>query len=209
MSLVINRKSVMSLYSGNSCPFSHRARIVLGEKNIAADILNVDSHSMPEDFIDLNPYHTLPTLVDRDLVVYNSQIIIEYLDERFPHPPLLPVDPVSRARARLMLYRIEQDWYNSLEAIHNSKDSAEVIRNRKALRDSLTSSAPLFSQKTFFMSDEFSLIDCSIAPILWRLPHYGIELPSQASAVNKYALRLFARDGFRTSLTETEREMRN
>lgn len=199
----------MTLYSGNDCPFSHRARIVIGEKNISVDIINVDATNLPEDLIDLNPYHTLPTLVDRELVVYNSQIIMEYLDERFPHPPLMPVDPVSRARARLMLYRIEQDWYNSLEAIHAGKDSAAATKNRKILRDSLTASAPLFAQKTFFMSDEYSLVDCSIAPILWRLPHYGIELPPQAKAVQSYAQRMFARDGFQASLTEAEREMRD
>ena len=209
MSIVVNRRAIMTLYSGSVCPFSHRTRIALSEKNITADILNVDPDNFPEDLIDLNPYHTLPTLVDRDLVIYNSQIIMEYLDERFPHPPLMPVDPVARARARLMLYRINEDWYNSLEAIHASKDNAEANRKRKVLRDSLTASAPLFGQKTFFMSDEFSLVDCSIAPILWRLPHVGIELPPQAKAVHKYAERLFARDGFRTSLTEAEREMRD
>ncbi|MEO5702610.1 MAG: glutathione S-transferase N-terminal domain-containing protein [Gammaproteobacteria bacterium] len=209
MSLVINKRSVMTLYSGSDCPFSHRARIVLGEKNINVDILNVDSANLPEDLIDLNPYHTLPTLVDRELVVYNSQIIMEYLDERFPHPPLMPVDPVSRARARLMLYRIEEDWYNPLSAIHGSKDSATITKKRRILRDSLTASAPLFGQKTFFMSDEFSLVDCSIAPILWRLPHFGIELPPQAKAVHNYAQRIFARDGFQASLSEAEREMRD
>lgn len=208
MSLIINRKSVMTLYSGSRCPFSHRTRIVLGEKNIAVDIINVDPEHMPEDLIDLNPYSTLPTLVDRDLVLYHSRIIMEYLDERFPHPPLMPVDPVSRARARLMLHRIEQDWYNVMEEM-DSGDTQHINKSRKALRDSLTASAPLFGQKPFFMNDELSLVDCSIAPILWRLPHYGIELPPQAKAIHKYAERLFARDGFKASLTEAEQEMRD
>src|SRR3990172_8761203 len=207
MSLVINRRSVMTLYSGGECPFSHRTRIVLGEKNIAVDVITVDPDNLPEDLIDLNPYNTLPTLVDRELILYNSQIIMEYLDERFPHPPLMPVDPVSRARARLMLHRLEKEWYNILEEM-KSDDYRHVEKNRKALRDSLTASAPLFGQKPFFMSDELSLVDCSIAPILWRLPSFGIELPSQAKAVHKYAERLFAREGFKASLSEAEREMR-
>lgn len=208
MPLVINRRSVMVLYSGMRCPFSHRARIVLGEKNIAADVINVEPDDLPEDLMDLNPYHTLPTLVDRDLVLYDSRIIMEYLDERFPHPPLMPVDPVSRARTRLMLHRIEQDWYTMVEAIEVSEGAA-LTKQRKALRDSLTASAPLFTQKPFFMNDEMSLVDCSIAPILWRLPHCGIELPPQAKAITKYAERLFARDGFKASLSEAEREMRD
>lgn len=199
----------MTLFSGATCPFSHRARMVLGEKNISADVITVDPAQPPEDLIDLNPYHTLPTLVDRDLVLYNSQIIMEYLDERFPHPPLMPVDPVSRARARLMLHRIEQDWYNELEEIEHAVNSQAATKHRKTLRDSLTASAPLFGQKPFFMSDELSLVDCSIAPLLWRLPHYGIELPTQAKAVHKYAERLFARPGFKASLSDAEREMRD
>ncbi len=210
MSLVINRKAVMTLYSGSTCPFSHRTRMVLGEKNISVDVLNVDPDDLPEDLIDLNPYQTLPTLVDRDVVIYNSSIIMEYLDERFPHPPLMPVDPVARARARLMLHRIEKDWYHMLEEISNTdNERAKINKNRKALRDSLTASTPLFGQKTFFMSDELSLVDCTIAPILWRLPYYGIELPPQTKAIQKYAQRIFVREGFRTSLTEAEREMRS
>ena len=207
MSLIINRRSVMTLYSGPVCPFSHRTRFALAEKNIAVDIIHVDPEHLPEDVIDLNPYHTLPTLVDRDLVLYNSLIIMEYLDERFPHPPLMPVDPVSRARARLMMYRIEQDWYSAVEDLENP-DNHRLSKARKALRDSLTASDPLFGQKTFFMSDELSLVDCVIGPILWRLPHLGVELPPQAKHITKYSARLFARAGFLASLTEAEREMR-
>lgn len=207
MSLAIGRKSVMTLYTGTECALCHGVRLVLGEKDIAADILNIDARAVPEDLIHLNPYGTLPTLVDRDLVLYNARIVMEYIDERFPFPPLMPLDPVARARTRLMLYRIEQDWYQAVDEI-NSNISPRAIKGRKVLRDSLIASAPLFSQHRFFMGGELSLVDCSIAPILWRLPQLGIELPAQAQAVLSYSERLFARAGFKSSLTETEREMR-
>lgn len=197
----------MTLYSGSRCPFSHRTRLVLAEKNVAVEILNVDPGNPPEDFVDLNPYRTLPTLVDRDLVIYNSFIIMEYLDERFPHPPLMQADPASRARVRLMLHRIDHDWYEALEEME-SQDSQLVNQARKALRASVIASAPLFAQKPFFMNDELSLIDCAIAPVLWRLPYLGIELPVQAQTVIEYGSRLFGRRGFKASLTDAEREMR-
>ncbi len=201
------KKAVMTMYSGTQCPFSHRARIVLAEKHITAEVVDVDDHSLPEDVMDLNPYNSLPTLVDRDLVLYNSRIIMEYLDERYPHPPLLPVDPVNRAQSRMFLYRIERDWYSLLDAL-TGQDQAEAENARKILRDGLISVAPIFDQKPFFMSDEFSLVDCSLAPLLWRLPLYGIEMPAQAKPLMRYAERLFERDSFQQSLTEAERELR-
>jgi len=197
----------MTLYSRPDCPLSHRVRIVLAEKNIAADIIDVDLNNPPEDLLDLNAYNNVPTLVDRDLVLYNSTIIMEYLDERFPHPPLMPVDPVSRARTRIMLYRIEVDWYSLLDDL-TSADTARAARARKTLRDDLTLMAPLLAKKPFFMSDEFALIECSIAPILWRLSSYGIELPSQAKSVVQYGERIFGRDSFKSSLSDVEQELR-
>jgi RNA polymerase-associated protein len=183
--------------------------MVLAEKNIGVEVLNVDPKNLPEDLMDLNPYHTVPTLVDRDVVIYNSNIIMEYLDERFPHPPLMPVDPVARARARLMLHRIDKDWCHTMEEITDPRnEKTKINKSRKALRDSLTASTPLFAQKPFFMSDEFTLVDCTVAPILWRLTYCGIELPPQAKAIHKYAQRIFAREGFKASLTDAEREMR-
>src|SRR3990170_7269071 len=208
MSLVINRRSVMTLYSGGECPFSHRTRIVLGEKNIAVDVITVDPDNLPEDLIDLNPYNTLPTLVDRDLVLYDSQIIMEYLDERFPHPPLMPVDPVSRARSRIMLYRISRDWYSVLDDI-NGGDAGRSEKGRKIIRDGLSVIAPIFVKKPYFMSDEFTLVDASLAPLLWRLPLYGIELPEQAKPAYNYAQRLFDREAFRSSLSEFEKEIKH
>jgi RNA polymerase-associated protein len=207
MALVANRRSVMSLFSSSTCPQSHRVRVVLAEKGITVEIVDVDSRK-PEDLIDLNPYNTVPTLVDRELVLYDPRAIMEYLDERFPHPPLMPVDPVSRARTRLALYRIEQDWYELIPALE-SKGEKTATKARKQLRDSLTSSAEVFAAKPFFLSDEFSLVDASVLPILWRIKHYGIELPRQAKAVVDYAERLFERESFQASLTEAEREMRD
>jgi RNA polymerase-associated protein len=206
MAGIANRRSVMTLFSDATCPQSHRVRIVLAEKGITVEIVNVEPDDLPEDLIDLNPYQSVPTLVDRELVLYDPQVVIEYLDERFPHPPLMPVDPVSRARARLVLYRIQKDWY-CLTGDLESKNEKLVTRARKTLRDSLASSAEVFSAKPFFLSDEFSLVDATIAPILWRMKHYHIELPTQAKAVTEYAERMFARESFRASLTEAEREM--
>ena len=207
MALIANRRSVMTLFSSAACPHSHRTRIVMAEKNIAVDIVDIDADDKPEDLVELNPYNSVPTLVDRDLVLYDARVIMEYIDERFPHPPLMPVDPVSRAKARLALFHVEQDWYRLIPELESRGDKTSS-RARKELRDSITSSADVFAAKPFFLSDEFSMVDCCIAPILWRLPHYGVELPPQAKAVMKYAERIFRRDSFQASLTEREREMR-
>jgi RNA polymerase-associated protein len=206
MALVANRRSVMTLFSSATDPESHRVRLVFAEKGITVEVVDVDGTNKPEDLIDLNPYNSVPTLVDRELVLYDPRTIMEYLDERFPHPPLMPVDPVSRARARLALYRIEKDWYQQLPALE-SKSEKVSTRARKMLRDSLTAGAEVFGAKPFFLSDEFSLVDATIIPVLWRLRHYRIELPRQAKPVMQYAARMFARESFKTSLTDAEREM--
>jgi RNA polymerase-associated protein len=206
MVLVANRRSVMTLFSSTTDPESHRVRLVFAEKGITVEVVDVDGNNKPEDLIDLNPYNSVPTLVDRELVLYDPRTIMEYLDERFPHPPLMPVDPVSRARARLALYRIEKDWYQQLPALE-SKSEKVVAKARKLLRDSLSSSAEVFGAKPFFLSDEFSLVDATIIPVLWRLKHYQIELPRQAKPVLQYAARMFARDSFKASLTDAEREL--
>jgi RNA polymerase-associated protein len=198
----------MTLFSAPDEPASHRTRIVLCEKGIGIDIVNVVPGRFPEDLLDLNPDHTLPTLVDRDLVLYDSRVIAEYLDERFPHPPLMPVDPVSRAQFRLALLRIERDWYGLAQRIERNAPGDDGAALRKELRELIVQSADIFKVKLWFLSDEFSLVDASIAPILWRLPRWGIELPKDATAMLKYANRLFARPGFRLSLSEVEREMR-
>jgi RNA polymerase-associated protein len=157
----------------------------------------------------LNPYHSVPTLVDRDLVLYDSRVIIEYLDERFPHPPLMPIDPVTRAQFRVALYRVERDWYALAHDIELDPNSKTAEHSRKVLGEAICASAEVFKAKPFFLSDEFSLVDASIAPILWRLRVYGIELPAQAAPITKYMNSIFARSTFRACLTEAEREMRH
>lgn len=208
MAVIANRRSVMTLFSKPTCIHSHRTRLVLAEKNINIEIVNVDGPDLPEDLMDLNPYHTVPTLVDRDLVLYDSRVIIEYLDERFPHPPLMPVDPVTRAQFRLALFRIETDWYQLAEQFDADGERKLASKSRKMLRESVLASVELFAAKQFFLSDEFSLVDCSIAPILWRLPIYGIELGSQSAPIEAYMKRVFERRSFQASLTELEQEMR-
>jgi RNA polymerase-associated protein len=198
----------MTLYSSPTCFFSHRTRLVMAEKSINIDIIEVDPMNLPEDLIDLNPYHSVPTLIDRDLVLYDSRVIIEYLDERFPHPPLMPVDPVTRAQFRLALFRIEKDWYAQAQQIEDAVDKRQATRARKILGESIIASNEVFAMKKYFLSDEFSLVDCSIAPILWRLPVYGIDLGDQAEAIEKYMGEVFSRPSFQLSLTELEQEMR-
>jgi RNA polymerase-associated protein len=201
------RRATMTLFSAPNDPWSHRTRIVLAEKGIGIDIVSVEPGRFPEDLLDLNPYHSVPTLVDRDLVLYDSRVIVEYLDERFPHPPLKPVDPDSRARSRLALYQIEHDWYELARKI-DAPGTRDVAALRKELRDNVLSSADLFKLKPYFLSDEFSMVDATIAPILWRLPRYEIDLPPQAQPIVKYASTIFSRPAFRASLSESEREMR-
>lgn len=206
MSLV--KRSVMTLYSGEMDPYSHKVRIVLAEKAMAVDIINVDDSHPSEDLLQLNPYNSLPTLVDRDLVLYQSQVIMEYLDERFPHPPLLPVYPVTRAKSRLMLHRIEQDWYSLMRTILTSNDGLQIDAARNELREGLTVLEPVFADKPYFLSEEFTLVDCCIAPLLWRLPLLGIVMPDSSRAFYDYQDRLFSREAFQSSLSEPEREIR-
>jgi RNA polymerase-associated protein len=198
----------MTLFSRPTDIHSHRARLVLAEKNINIEISNVPGPDLPEDLMDLNPYHSVPTLVDRDLTLYDSRVIIEYLDERFPHPPLMPVDPVTRAQFRLALFRIETDWYSIAEEAENSNDGKLGSKARKLLRESILQSAELFGARPYFLSEEFSLVDCTIAPLLWRLPRYGVDLGPDSEAIDAYMNRVFARRSFQQSLTELEQEMR-
>lgn len=207
MAVIANRRAAMMLFSGASDMYSHRVRIVLAEKGIEFDLVDVRPGDRMEDLIELNPYNEVPTLVDRDLALYDSTIIMEYLDERFPHPPLMPVDPVSRATYRLMLHRIQRDLYVHADVVLHGTDK-QATKARKDLRDNLIASLPAFAAKPFFLSDEFSLVDCALLPLLWRLPLLGIELPRQATALNAYGERLFRRGAFKASLSEAEKEMR-
>jgi RNA polymerase-associated protein len=208
MAVAANKRSVMTLFSHADDMYSHQTRIVLAEKGVGVDINYVDLTNLPEDLLDLNPYGTVPTLIDRELALYEAKIIIEYLDERFPHPPLMPVYPVSRGRSRLMMHRVENDWYSLAKTIL-SGPADKAQKARVELKQSLLSIAPILNEAPYFMSEEYSLVDCYIAPLLWRLPVFGIELDGQGSKELKtYMLRLFERESFQASLTEEERELR-
>jgi len=204
---VVVKRSVMTLLTSNVDPYSHAVRVVMAEKSTNHEEQVVDLDNKPPELQELNPYNQVPTLVDRDLVLYESRLIMEYLDERFPHPPLMPVDPVSRARTRLFLHRVYTDWYIPFDLILWGS-RAKAAKARAALTESLMSTAPIFAQKPYFMSDEFTLVDCAIAPLLWRLPSNNVNLTDKAAPLLEYADRLFSRDGFKASLSETEHEMR-
>ena len=198
----------MTLYSDPSSAQSHRVRIVLGEKDLIFKVEEVLSGQNNEDLIALNPNNTTPTFVDRNLVLYESRVIMEYLDERFPHPPLMPVDPVIRAKTRMVLHYIEKDLYGLLDDVKSSGEKKSKAAKQK-LKENLLLSLDFIQSKKFFLSDDFSIIDCSMAPILWRLPEYGIDLPKSAKPILKYADRLFQRDSFLENLSEQEEEIRN
>lgn len=200
----------MIFYSNPTSHYSHRVRIVLAEKGVTADIVDVDPARPPAEMSEHNPYNSLPTLVDRELALYETRVMMEYLDERFPHPPLLPVYPVARAESRLFMHRIEQDWCTLIESIQNSRSDNVVKRSVKELREGILAIAPIFGEKPFFMNDEFTLVDCCIAPILWRLPTLRIDIRpgKQSKPLLTYMDALFKRESFQQSLTEQEREMR-
>jgi len=207
---VVAKRSSMTFYSDGTSHYSHRVRIVLAEKGVAVETIDIDSDSKPEDLATLNPYNTLPTLVDRDLVLYEADIMMEYLDERFPHPPLFPVYPVARAQSRLWIFRIKKDWCSLVDSIMTgSGKPSQLDKIRKELRESLISIAPIFGEKPYFMSDEFTIVDCCVTPILWRLPIMGIELPKTKTTkpLLDYRDRLFERESVMASLSEQEKEM--
>lgn len=207
---VVARRSSMVFFSDPGSHYSHRVRIVLAEKGVTVDLVEADSAHPPAELADINPYNSMPTLVDRELVLYDSHVMMEYLDERFPHPPLLPVYPVARAESRLFMRRIERDWCTLMDSIQNSRSDNVVKKATKELRESILGIAPIFAEKPFFMNDEFTLVDCCIAPIFWRLPSLGVDIrPSkQSKPLLTYMESLFARESFQRSLSEQEREMR-
>ncbi len=202
---IVAKRTIMSLYSDNDDVYSHQVRIVLAEKGVNVDIMSAKNGEAPNDLLAVNPYGTVPTLIDRELVLYEARIIMEYLDERFPHPPLLPVYPVARAETRKMMHRIEQDWYCLLQQINSGND---VESARQLLHESLIGLEPVFADKPFFLSDEMSLLDCALAPLLWRLPQLGIEISPDLKGLNSYMQRLFKRESFQASLTDAERQLR-
>ena len=198
---------MMTLYSGTTDPFSHRCRIVLFEKGMDFQVIDVDVYNMPEDLAVISPYNKVPVLVERDLVLHDANIINEYIDERFPHPQLMPADPVMRARARLFLRRFEDELYCHIHAI---EQGAQKISDkaRQAVRDNLMQIAPVFLKQKYMLGDEFSMLDVAIAPLLWRLDHYGIQLSKDAAPLMKYAERLFSRPAYSEAMTAAEKAMR-
>lgn len=206
MANISSRKSAMILFSSANCIMSHCARLVVHEKGVPADIEFFDPNDPPEDLLELNPNGNAPTFVERDLVLYDARIIMEYLDERFPHPALHQMDPVSRANARMLIKRIDQEWYPLLEEvqIHGDKKAAKA---KKMLRESLIAAAPVFEATPYFMNEEYSLIDCAMAPFLWRLPSIGIDIAGLGKGITAYANRLFGRKAFQESLSREEKDM--
>ncbi len=198
---------MMTLYSGTTCPFSQRCRIVLYEKGMDFQITDVDLFNKPEDLAVMNPYNRVPVLVERDLILYESNIINEYIDDRFPHPQLMPADPVMRARARLFLYRFENELFCHVDTLEKGNPKT-IDKARQIIRDNLTVIAPVFAKQKYMLGEEFSMLDVAIAPLLWRLEHYGIELPRQAAPLAKYAERLFSRPAFIDAMTPSEKVMR-
>jgi stringent starvation protein A len=197
---------MMNLYSGTTDPFSHRCRIVLYEKGMDFQIIDVDMFNKPEDLAVINPHNRVPVLVERDLILYEPNIINEYIDERFPHPQLMPPDPVMRARARQLLLTMEREIFVHIETLEKNLKTAD--KARAAIRDRLTELAPIFTKQKFMLGDEFSMLDVAVAPLLWRLDHYGVDLPKTAAPIQKYAERIFSRQGFIDALTPSEKVMR-
>jgi stringent starvation protein A len=198
---------MMILYSGTTDPFSQRCRFVLYEKGMDFSVIDVDMYNKPEDIAVMNPYNQVPILVERDLVLYESNIINEYIDERFPHPQLMPADPIMRARARLFLYRFEKELFSQIDNL-DSASQQKSDKARQIIRDNLVQIAPVFTKQKFMLGDEFSMLDVAIAPLLWRLEHYQITMPKQAAPLLKYAERMFTRQGFIDAMTPSEKAMR-
>jgi RNA polymerase-associated protein len=198
---------MMTLYSGSTCPYSHRCRIVLFEKDMDFEVIDVDLHNKPEEVASISPSGKMPVLVERDLILTESNIINEYIDERFPHPQLMPPDPVMRARARLVLFNFEHDLFTHVNTLEHSLSKASD-KARQEIRDSLSQLTPILTKQKYLMNDEFSMLDVAIAPLLWRLEHYGIELPKVAAPVLKYRERMFSRPAFISALTPTEKALR-
>ena len=204
------KRSSMTLYSDGASHYSHRVRIVLAEKCVSVETIDVNPEHMPEDLASLNPYNSLPTMVDRDLVLYQADIMMEYLDERFPYPPLFPVYPVTKAMSRLYIYRINRDWCDKVDILMAQDGTPKQLNQvRKEMRETMVAVVPLFREKPYFMSDEFTIVDCCVAPILWRLPYMGIDLGRSRAVMPllSYRNRLFERDSVRASLSEQEKEM--
>ena len=208
----ITQRTSMALYSDPNSHYSHRVRIVLQEKGLSTEIIDMTQENMHSDLLEINPNAEIPVLIDRDICLYDSLVLMEYLEERFPHPPLMPVYPVIKARSRLFILRIEQEWSKNLDyLVLNPKPGSKTQKSKKDLKSNILSASSIFNEHTYFMSEDFSLIDCCVAPILWRLPALGIDISKdkKAKPIYQYMERVFSRDSFKASISEIEQEMRD
>lgn len=200
---------MMVLYSGSTCPFSHRCRFVLCEKGCDFEINDIDMFNKPPEIDAMNPYGELPILIERDLTLYQSTIINEYIDERFPHPQLMPADPIQRARARLFIYTFERELFSFVRVLER-REETEIRKKvaRDQIREQLVQLSPVLAKNKFLMGDDFTMLDITLAPLLWRLDHYEIEMPRSAAPLLKYAESVFSRNAFIDSMTPSEKVMR-
>ena len=200
---------MMVLYSGSTCPFSHRCRFVLCEKGCDFEINDIDMFNKPPEIDAMNPYGELPILIERDLTLYQSTIINEYIDERFPHPQLMPADPIQRARARLFIYTFERELFSFVRVLER-REETEIRKKvaRDQIREQLVQLSPVLAKNKFLMGDDFTMLDITLAPLLWRLDHYEIEMPRSAAPLLKYAESVFSRNVFIDSMTPSEKVMR-
>ncbi|AAF83721.1 glutathione S-transferase N-terminal domain-containing protein [Xylella fastidiosa] len=208
MAVNVRMRNTLTLFSSTNDVLCHRVRLVLAAKGVNYEMVSVDPQNPPEDLIDLNPYHSVPTLVERELVLYAASVVTEYVDERYPHPPLMPMDPLSRARLRLAMLRIEHDWVPQVQAVQLG-NKAQAEAGRKRLKELLTASLPLFKASKFFLNAEMSLADCAMAPIIWRLQALDVSLPKDGKAIEDYGNRIFRNPGFIRSLTDQEKKLRD
>jgi stringent starvation protein A len=196
----------MLLFSGPVDAASHALRFALAEKGLLPAIIDVEPPDVPEDLLDINPFGSVPTLVDRELVLYEPVVALEYLDERHPHPPLGPQEPAGRAQLRQAALRLGRDWYTPLAVLEGRADRREREAARTRLREGVIAGAELFRPSGYFLTESFTLLDCLVVPVLWRLGRHGIELPSDLPGVRRYLAKVAARPAFLRSLTAREKE---
>jgi len=198
---------MMKLYSNSVDPFSHRCRIVLFEKGMDFEVIDVDFNNKSEDLNVLSPYADAPVLVERDLVLTDANIINEYIDERFPHPQLMPPDPVMRARARLFLRDFENQLFIHMKDLE-SGDKSKKDQARKTITETLIQVNPILNKQPYLLYEEYSMLDVAMAPLLWRLDHYEIKLPQSCAPLLKYADKIFKRPLFDEAMSPAEKAMR-
>lgn len=198
----------MTLYTnGLNDPYSHVVKIVLAEKclDFEEQLIQDNIKTLKK----LNPYCYTPTFIDRDLVLYKAEIITEYIDERFPHPPLMPVNPILKGKTRLLIYRINKDWFKTLNYILNLKydlsDNLETYK--KNLLSQIEGAKLLFKEMPYFLSENFSLIDCWISTLLWYLQEIDKDFIEKEKLIYDYSRKIFARNSFQKVLNKKPKQI--